>query len=210
MGHLLQPNQSLINTKVKPYLKVHGHVVSKRSVGGRFKGCVVSMLVQRSVADLAGKSSVEAQHRHCSPSCLPLRHVQAHHTFSSYIRSFHPSRLNQMLNTNPSMAANQERCSLDFDRVVKVQIRVLSKCWRAGAKFRDVTEFPSLWATCLSWKASCNGSKRPGCFNYFSLFVFLPLTFILNASPCVSVNNRNCWNVLYQPWRPLSVAHCRL
>lgn len=41
-----------------------------------------------------------------------------------------PSRLNQKLNVNPWMAANQGQGIFDFDRLDKVEIIVLSACWR--------------------------------------------------------------------------------
>ena len=61
----------------------------------------------------AGGQDLDGERSHPAV-CRFHKHFHAHHTSWSYARGQHPSRLNQMLNTNPRMRANQEQFSFLF------------------------------------------------------------------------------------------------
>ena len=84
----------------------------------------------------AGGQDLDGERSHPAV-CRFHKHFHAHHTSSIYARGQRRSRLNQKLNTNPPMRANQEQFSFYFDRVVKVEIIVLRAGRRRGAKSKE-------------------------------------------------------------------------
>lgn len=168
----------------------------------------------------AGSQDLDGERSHPAV-CRFLKPFHAHHTSSSYARGQRRSRLNQMLNTNPRMRANQEQFSFYFDRVVKVEIIVLRACRRRrGAKSKEFNERSLI--SCLFCKRSFKILKMPQNSGQSEV------SALLHSSVCFPNANLNpkplprsvrqhsttempsLFPVLYQLWHFLSTADCRL
>lgn len=108
----------------------------------------------------AGSQDLDGERSHPAV-CRFLKPFHAHHASSSYARGQRRSRLNQMLNTNPRMRANQEQFSFYFDRVVKAAIIVYIYMHVGEEEEQSPKSSTSVRLSCLFCKRSFKILKTP-------------------------------------------------